>query len=192
MNHFHSNTERDCPSIKVSASTLDIDALIESLDCDNEPGLRESLQNASVLIIPTDLQPEYDGPAFPETTLWILDYLRERLGDTATVDAVAKDEDYAEFAYRSEDIFLPHVFVASEVLVPLVVSLLGSFVYDLVNRRRDQRIQSHVNSEIYYKDGAGKILSIKYDGPADTYERTISRALPDSSSLLEDGESDNH
>ena len=192
MSHSHSSAERDRSSIKVSVSELDVDALIASLDSDSEPGLRDSLQNASVLIIPTDLQPEYDGPAFPETTLWVLDYLRERLGDTATVDAIAKDEDYAEFAYRSEDIFLPHVFVASEVLVPLVVSLLGSFLYDLVNRRRDQRTQSHVNSEIYYKDGSGKILSIKYDGPADTYERTISQALPDPSSLLEDEESDNH
>ena len=192
MSHSHRSAERDRSSIKVSASELDIDALIASLDNDDEPGLRDSLQNASVLILPTDLQPEYDGPAFPETTLWVLDYLREKLGDTATVDAVAKDEDYAEFAYRSEDIFLPHVFVANEVLVPLVVSLLSSFLHDLVNRRRDQRPQCHVNSEIYYQDGSGKILSIKYDGPADTYERTISQALPASSSFLEDEEADNH
>ena len=192
MRHPNGNSERGSSSIKVSTPELDIDALIASLDSESESGLRESLQNASVLFVPTDLHPEYNGPAFPETTLWVLDYLREGLGDTLTVDAIARDEDYAEFAYRSEDIFLPHVFIANEVLVPLVVTLLGSFLNGLVKRGGKQRTESHVKSKIYYKDRSGKMLSIEYDGPADTYERMISQALSDSSSLPEDQESDNN
>jgi len=192
MGHDHGNSESGSSSIKVSTSEIDIDALIVSLDCESESGLQDSLQNASVLLVPTDLHPEYDGPAFPETTLWVLDHLREGLGDTATVDAIAKDEDYAEFAYRSDDIFLPHVFIANEVLVPLVINLLSSFLNGLVKRGGRQRTKSHVKSKIYYKDGEGKMLSIEYDGPAETYERMIIQALPESSSMPKDEESENN
>lgn len=185
MSHLHTNTERNCPSINVSAVTLDIDAFIANVGSD--PELKESLQNASVLILPTDLRPQHDGPAFPEITFEVLEYLQEQLGDTASVEALADDNNCPEIAYRSDDVFLPLIFVAKEVLVPLVVPLLNSFLMELMSRRRRHRSELNVESEIFYTNEAGKVFSIKYSGPADTYEQVVLQCLHDPGSLPRNG-----
>lgn len=189
MSEYHGESSRDSSPIRVSISTLDVSALIATLVCDS--GLRDNLWSASVLIIPTDLQPQFDGPAFPETTLSVLDFLREELEDTVIVDAIAEDDDYAEFAYRSQDIVLPHVFIANEVLLPVVVGFLVSFLNGLVKRRSNNESHRNVSSKISYRDGSGKIIDIEYHGPAETFERALSEVLSDTKSPPEDKEYDN-
>ncbi len=194
MSHSHSSAERDRSSIKVSASELDIDALIASLDSDGEPELRDSLQNASVLIIPSDLRPEYEGPAFPEISHEVLEHLKDGLRDHTRVEAAASDEDYAEFSYRSEDIILPTLCVVDRFLLPIVLSCLASFIYDRLKRRGCPEAEGRVKCDVHFFKSRDetRLSLIRYDGPADTFERAISQALQDSESLLEDEGSGNH
>ncbi len=114
-------------SVQVSESTLDMNDLLAPLD--TEPAFKTRLRDAAVLVIPTDLRPEYDGPVFPDTTREVFRRLQEGLEDTATVDALVKDEDYVEYQYNSEQIQLPVLLVHSAV-VSFVINILASYVYD--------------------------------------------------------------
>ena len=188
MGDYRSSTERDSSSINVSVSTLDIDTLVASFDSD--PGLRDSLQQASVLIIPTDLSPEYEDPAFPETTFHVMEHLRESLGDSAIVEAAVRDKDYAEFAYRSEDLILPTLYVVDRILLPVVVSCLASFINERLKSRGRPKDESRVEGSFHYFKGKDetRLSLLNYDGPADTFERVLSQYMHDSDSLQNEEE----
>ena len=64
------------PLINFSASSLDIEAIVASFADDAR--LSENLRSASVLIVPTDLGSEYEGPAFPISTRDVFRHLSHR------------------------------------------------------------------------------------------------------------------
>ena len=168
------NTDNESP-ITISTSTLAIDTLVASFDSDTS--FKQLLSDADVLIVPTDLSPEYSGPVFPVATSTLFRYLRECLNGHGIVEAAIRDDDYREFEYRSDDIILPVLFVAREVLHPLVVSILGSYLRDLLGGRGSNQPASRVKSEFHFKAKNGVQLSLKYDGPADKYEQLTLQKL---------------
>ena len=152
------------PRIEISASTLDIDAIVASFA--DDAGLSESLRSASVLIVPTDLGSEYEGPAFPLSTREVFRHLRAGAAEKATVEVAVRDEEFKEFDYRFDDLMLPVIYISSYILVPLAVNLLGEYIRD----RFKNRASGTVKSEIHYTDPSGAQVSFKYEGSADTYE----------------------
>lgn len=167
----------DTSPLETSESTLDIDVIIASFNGD--PELKDALHAATVLIVPTDLSPEYERPAFPNSTKDVYHLLREALGDRATVEALVCDDDYAEFAYHSEQLILPNLYIVDNVVLPLVISLLASYLFDLLKTRGDQNDDHKVKSEIHFVDRNGTQLSFKYDGPAVTYEQVMMQTFQD-------------
>ena len=150
---------------EVSASTLDVDAIVASFA--DDVGLNESVRTASVLIVPTNLGAEYDGPAFPLSTRELFGHLKAGFAEDATVEVAIRDEDFREFEYRSDTLILPVIYISSCILMPLAVNLLGAFIFD----RFRNRSTGTVKSEIHFKDPSGAQLSFKYEGPACAYER---------------------
>ena len=130
----------------------------------------------------------------PEISYEVLEHLREGLGDYTSVEAVALDENYAEFSYRSEEIILPTLYIVDRIILQPVFSCLASYIYDRLKRRGCPKAEGRVKCDVHlYRSGEETRLSLlNYDGPADTFERVISQALQDSESLQEDGESENH
>ena len=162
--------------IVVSTSSLAIDELIASFE--ENVTFRNTLKEADVLLVPTDLRPQYDSPVFPITTRTVFKRLQEGLGESLMVEAAVLDNDYFEYEYRSEQIILPVLFVAQHVLVPLVVDLIVLYIHDILASRGNTNLDITVQSEFHFKDASGKQLSLKYDGPADVYERTLSQHIP--------------
>ena len=167
-------TDKDIAESEVSKSTLEVDTLVSSFHGD--PELEQALQSATVLIVPTDLSPEYKSAAFPESTRDVFCYMRGKLGNRGSVEAATKDEDYVEFAYHSEQVILPILYVAEAVLLPIVFSILGSYLYDRL-KGRQRTNEGKVKSEVHFKNRDGTQLKFKYDGPASTYERVALRYL---------------
>ena len=163
---------------QISNSSFDLGSLLETFVGD--PEFRDRLQAAEVLIIPTYRPSEHDGPLFPDTTRDVLQCLQEGLGDQAVVDAAVHDEDYRPFALYSADVFLPVLYIAEKVLLPLVISLLGSFIHDHLRNRGGPKPEDNAKCEIHYKDANGKLLELKYDGPAATLEQVVQQALGES------------
>lgn len=171
-------------SIQMGASDLDINAILA--DFDDDPAFKSKLQAADVLLIPTDLSREYDGTVFPDSTREVFHLLATELADQAVVDAAVKDEDYEEFAYYSEDIILPTLYIAKDILVPLVVGILGRFIHDRLSRSGRQKVDGTVKSKFYFKkDKHGTVLSHEYEGPADKFEQETLQHLRDLSSNQE-------
>ena len=181
MSEFTENNH----SIQMGASDLDINAVLAEFD--DDPEFKSELQSADVLLIPTslsllldlhgsvvlqNLSPEREGPTFPETTRQIFDMLSTGLGEHATVNAAVKDDDYSEFALRSADVILPILFIANAILLPLVVNILGRFLYEWLSRRGGNKGEVTVRSELHFRKG-DTLLSYKYEGPADKYEQEM-------------------
>ena len=169
-------TQGDNSPVEVSESTLAIDALVASFEGDTE--FKHALQTATILIVPSDLGPEHEGPAFPERTRDVFYFMRESLGDRALVEAAVREKDYVEFAFRSDEIILPILYVASSVPMPLAINVLSSYLYDLLRGRR-RKEEARVKSEIHFKSRDGSQLSLKYDGPVNAFEKVTLQYLSD-------------
>ena len=170
------------PFVELSASQLEIDAIVSSFA--NDPELNESVRAASVLLVPTNLAPEYEGPAFPLYTREVFRYLRSSLADRATVEAAVRDEDFREFDYRYDSLILPIIHISSSIPVQLVVNLLGAYIYD----RFKNRPSATVKSEIHFTDPSGAQVSFKYEGPASTYDEVSADHLREFGVWLEGDE----
>ena len=161
----------DSGLIEVSASELDIDAIVASFA--NEGGLNESVRIASVLVLPTDLGSEYKGPAFPVSTPFVFRHLKAGFAEKATVEVAVRDKDYREFEYLSDSVILPVIYVANHILLPLLVSLLGTFLYS----RFESRSSGTVKSEVHFTDPTGAQVYFKYEGPASSYQKVAADHL---------------
>ena len=157
--------------ISITPSNVDLDVLTATFD--DHPRFQVSLKQAAILILPTDLRPEYEGSAFPSGTTEVFSFLSENLNDQFTLEAAVLDEDYMEFEYRSETIILPEISIAHAVLLPLVVNLLGTFITKLIQDRRSSKSESKVKCQLHFEGASGEKLSLDYEGPADTFERIV-------------------
>ncbi len=169
--------------IEVSKSTFDLDSLITSFD--GYPDFKAGLQSAEVLIIPSDLSPEYDGPVFPNTTSQVFQSLKTGLEGHAVVDVAIRDEDYVNFEFLSDDVILPVVFVAKEVFLPLIVNLIASYLHPRI-ANRERQSDARVKSEIHVDTDKGVRYHIKYEGPVESFERIALKALEDAKSYPKD------
>ena len=128
-------------SAEISPSEFDKGTLLASFDA--YPEFRRALQSATVLIIPSYLEPEYEGPLFPATTQEVFGRLREIPDDNVRVDAAIRDEDYSEYQYFSDAVILPALFVAKDVLLPLVIGVLANCLSGRGKGRAKQRGGQH-------------------------------------------------
>ena len=174
-------------SIALSESSLDLDLIFSSLGDDDE--LKDRIRTAPVVFIPTDLRPEYEGWALPDSTRDIFRYIRSGLAEVAVVEAAVRDDDYKEFAHLSEQLIIPTLYIASNTLLSLVVNLLGSYIYDKLKNRGGSNSKDTVTSELHFRDRNGTQLSLKYDGPASTYEKVASEHIKELGLWVERNES---
>ena len=176
----------DSPSVQTDVSDLDTNKVFECFN--DDPSFKADLQAATVLLVPSDLRPEYEGPVFPTSTREVFRLLSEKLDGQAVVNAAVRDEDYIEFSYRSEDILLPILYIANSVLLPLVISVLGSYLYNCLKRPNGEQSDGTVKSELHFMKGDETQLYFKYEGPADTFERIALEHFEDLGLTISEGE----
>lgn len=179
-------TKGDDALISVAESTYDLHSLIATFD--DDPALRESLERAQVLIIPSDLDGRHPDPAFPIATREFFRALKAGLAESIAVEAAARDDDYREFEYRSVDVILPDLFVTSQVVLPFVLSTIGSWIANLLTNRSRTDSAHRVKQEIHVKLGKQKQVHLKYEGPADAYEKTITEQLRELGAIVSQGD----
>ena len=178
-------TKDDNAPVSVAESTYDLHALIATFD--DDPALRDSLEQAQVLIIPSDLAGRHPGPAFPIATREFFRALQAGLPDNVVVEAAVSDDDYREFEYRSIDVILPDLFITAQILLPLVLSTVGSWIATRLTNRNGSGSAHKVKQEIHVKLSEEKQIHLKYEGPADTYEKTITQQLQELGAIVNGG-----
>ena len=176
------SAQQSSPYVQITESFLDIGYYLASVQ--DDPKLYETVLAADLLILPTDLSSEDAGFAYPAGTRSIFQHLQEQLAGNAVVEAPVRDEDYREFAYHSQEILLPILFVAKVTLFPIAVSIIASFIRDKLRGTSD----GTVKSELHFNDAHGAQWMLKYDGPASTYERLVCDLLDHKDPPEQDGE----
>ena len=161
------------PSLELSESTMSIDLIVEPFLRDSD--LSQRLLHAQIVLLPVTLQSN-TGPvlAFPERTHQLYQFLQDTFG-TGAVEAAIHDEHYVEAALHSDHIIIPDLFLLAKDWLPIVLKALHLFLELHSKRKQD----STVECEIHYQDATGKQLSLKYNGPIDSFERTLKHLYPD-------------
>ena len=174
------------PSVELADSQLSIDVIVEPFL--TNPDLSQRFRNAQILLIPTTLQSSGGLiSAFPKGTQQLYQFLQERLGESA-VEAAIHDEDYLESAFHSDTFTLPDLFVVAKDWLPIAIEAFHLFVELRTGRRNNVRVES----EIHYQDATGTRVSIKYNGPAESYEQTLKQLFPDHEEADSETEEDCH
>ena len=186
MVSYGHGTPKSGASVDVSVSNLDIEALVASLE--DDPELQNNLRAASVVIVPTDLGREHEGPVFPNTTREVYQRLREELDEGTIVEAAIRDENYEEFLLHSDDVILPVLFITREIIVSGVVNILASYIYDRLRNRGEQSGESTVKCKIHSKRRNENPLLIEYDGPAENFGPSLLQILRELGIAQEDYE----
>ena len=163
------------PKIELMDSHLDLPVLLEILECGDE--LKEQIGRALIVLLPTDLSPEVETHAFPDSSREIFRYFRAQMTVASAIEAPVTDDNYREFALLSDSIILPSLYVASNTVLTLAINLLGSFLFDKLKARGELNSDNTVESEIHFRDTKGNMQLLKYQGPADTYEKVATEFL---------------
>ena len=165
------------PDLTTSPSTVALPQILSDLEGDGDAALASSVRQASVVLLPLDLGDLYDKSAFPICTVEMCDYLSDALGDEGRVVVASTEESYREADFRSEDLFLPVLYVIDPVIVELAVRTVVGFVFDYFSLPQRSLSESTVRSELHVTSTNGTILYHKYDGPASTFESIIPMVL---------------
>ncbi|MYA00797.1 MAG: hypothetical protein F4Y35_03325 [Chloroflexi bacterium] len=176
--------------LHVLRSPLNVEAAISNSASSTEQIV--NLQTASVLVAPTEVVvPTEEGPeqtelAFPELTRDVLQFIETCADPAIKVEALVRDEEYIEVSYNSETLIIPEMVTFSISVAQILIPIVASFVKRRLVDRFGTQKGSTVNSRIHVKSPTGDLILYAFDGPADTYERTLLTALTAATSTDED------
>jgi len=137
--------------------------------------LRGLLADSNLILVPELVSlDEREIRCFPEGTGDLADFLRVAAPESLKWEICIDDEEYQEYA-RHADVQIIAGVVTTVIIAPLFVNLLAEYI----KRRCGIGMKNAtVKASITVKDEAsGKSLAFKYDGPAETFEKTMLEGL---------------
>jgi hypothetical protein len=111
---------------------------------------------------------------FAQESIDLAKYMREK--DKSLNSSFYGDiENTPIIEFRSVDIWLPVIFVGEMILLPLVVNLCASYIYDKMKGREDQR--ANVDISFVIKEGK-KSMELHYKGDASSFKDAFEKIDP--------------
>ena len=127
----------------------------------------EKLSKNDIVILPAKYsENEY---YFAQETIDFVKFCRSK---SNTGMDILTDGDIQIRSLHSFDIWLPIIFIASNILLPAVINLVTSFIYDKMKGREHEKVK--VNVEIVIKNGK-KEKQIHYDGDAESFKTLMDK-----------------
>ncbi len=122
------------------------------------------LDNSEMLIVPTHYaKGEY---YFPNETVQFYKFCKQRNNDN--IEFLADDSTGIQTRIlHSFDIWMPIIFVASEILLPVAVGLVTNYIYDKMKGRESEK--NNVKITFIVKDNYGT-KELTYDGDAKSFK----------------------
>jgi len=122
------------------------------------------LRKANVLLLPYDRE-QYP---FPQGTIEVYEYLKDRLSSKVKVGILAEDYNYREIALYSD------IANFATILVNIGVGLLVNALWDYVrNKILSKDRDAIIKLEIIHEKDSGENISIKYEGPAKEFNKAV-------------------
>ena len=129
---------------------------------------QNKLNTTDILIVPQ----KYDEKEyyFSQESISFIKFCREQTQDFS-IDLLA-DGDICTRSLHSFDILMPVIFVATEIIWPIVLNLVSSFIYDKLKGREKEDAKVDVTFMVK-RDGEDKV--IHYSGDAKTFKKAFKK-----------------
>jgi len=142
--------------------------------------LLDEIKKANVLLIPDCVKRGTEEVyTFPESTQEFLEYVKDNSADALKPDIAVDDEDFNKLELHSTAITIA-TFVVTNIVLPLMVDLVSSFLYDQVKKmhREKENVSAKVNI-IVTEENDKKSKMISYEGPVSGVEDALKTAAKD-------------
>ena len=120
------------------------------------------LKKADLIVVPSCIE---GSACYAQEAIEFVKYCHEK-NPCIDVDLL-DDGEVRTRVLNSADIWMPIIWIAKEVLLPIAVSLVASFIFERFKTQRDEEANLHVDF-VVEKDGDKKRLS--YSGPAREFQ----------------------
>ena len=144
-----------------------------------DDGLRSSLSNVNLLIVPWETYPGYDGPVFPQGSDVLLSFLQTESPKEIVADACISDDDYLDLTLH-HDIIEVGMMVVSSFIAPIVVDRVKKYL----EKRRDDELHIKIRLTIVNADHSAKEIS--FEGPYQAFEPTVRKVLGQDPTIVQE------
>lgn len=156
----------------VKTSKVEVkDASFDTID-DNDfltPATKERCKAQEILIMP-ELQDD-NSSVFAQEAIPFYKFTKEKNPNTK-IDFCADEGSIQERALHSFDIYMPIIFIAANVILPLVVGLVTNYVYDKMKGREHE--DCTVKVKFVVKNGQ-TTKELSYDGSAKDFAKAFEK-----------------
>lgn len=157
------------PQVHIEASDLTFEAVAAQISSDL--ALRRRLAEANVILLPLGSLRGFDGDVFTGALANLYEFIRTE-GPTLRVEVASESDEPAELILHGEFFDLGR-FLVMETVAPLLIGILANYVWSKLGSNTRKRQAARVRCEITTQLSDGSSWTARYDGPTDTFEKTI-------------------
>jgi predicted DNA binding CopG/RHH family protein len=146
-----------------------------------------AVQRSDIVLVPAEGFGDYVGPVFPKGTDELFHFLRSHAPSGMNVELAAEDADYRELALHGDTVYIASVLVRL-LVAPTAVGLIVEYLRTRLGGRLG-KTEVRASVILDQTDGPNsKTLRVSYEGPANTFEKTMHEAL----SIVSGGQTPDH
>lgn len=126
----------------------------------------QDIKDADIVLLPNESDRNGVYISYPEGTIQFETYLSEKM--KTKIEYAVLDDDFQILQLHSVDVVVPIMFIAQNVLLPIVVDEVYNFAKTkiMAGRTNIKSSNSTVELELFKEDSTG-VQHIKYKGPID-------------------------
>lgn len=158
--------------ITITTSQSSVRKLIDQLKTD---GIIQDDPATRAIILPSEDHTLTKDDTFPSGTRDFLLYAQQKCSGQIQIDIAVKDKKLLELGLHSDIFILPLIALADPAAAAMAINVISNYIYDHLITPFPRK-KSIVKSELILDQG-DTTIRLKYDGPAETYERVIQKAL---------------
>ena len=162
----------------ISESATDTTFATVRQSFEGHPHLKPSLAQANVILLPMFDSERNGEPVFGTNVRDVYQALAKRADDGVFVE-LAYDGDSPPKLVLHGDLFVFGTLLVTHVVLPIVVGVLSSIIYDRVRSRSRKLDETEVRCTFVIEEADGTARRLDYNGPASSFERLVNnRTLP--------------
>lgn len=162
------------PQLTVSeVSGFDADPLRYLTDL---PDLRRTVAQAPLVLLPRESYPNVELPFFPQGSVELLEVLRSH-AEFTQADIGVSDDGYRELVQHAGNVFLPIIWVGTQLIFPTTLNVVANYVYDRLKYALP-RSKPLVDAHFKVRRTPGTTcLDIRYRGPVESFDAMVRQAF---------------
>lgn len=135
---------------------------------------KKRVENADILLLPDFGIKDGVDRAFQPDTVNFYKYIQTKKDSDISVELFENRGEEKILALHSFDIWIPTIAIAKEVLFPMVINLVSSYVYDKMKGRINEEPVVHFQLVVENKK-AGKSKKLFYKGPIEGFNEKFEK-----------------